>query len=489
MRTTETLTLAWAGCILIAGTVRPAPPPAKIALTGGKIIPVVGEPIDGGTLLIEHGKIAALGRAVDVPYDAMEVDCSGKVIFPGMIDPHSARGLDVPNENHPVTPFLDVYDAIDPSRLFFEDALRDGMTSIHVIVANDCVIGGLSRVVHPIGLTPDEMTLHAPAGLKLSVAPKRGWDRMTQMATLRETFLELADYLEKRAEEKYEEELKKEDKKIDVGPDEATKRGRKLLSDQDYDDKHLNLVRLTRGELSAFVYCERAGDVAHAVTIATDNGFFDRMVLVTGPHCFKAVEEIKAAGRPVILDPELIYRERDPVTGEITETFVPRVYADAGIAFALQPNPDTSLAERYLNYQAARCVRNGILRQTALESITINSARAIGVGDLVGSIEPGKVANIVVLSGDPLDFNTWVEKVYIKGIQAYDRSTDVRLKELLGEERKEVAEPAPVAEKSEAAKKPAMGDEKGDTEAKKPTTGDPEKKDDKKEGESPSGTP
>ena len=458
-------------------------PPAKLALTGARIIPVVGDEIASGTVLIENGKITAVGAKVEIPYDAMEVDLSGKVLMPGMVDAHSWRGLDVPNENLPVSPFVDVYDAIDPSRLYFEDALRDGVTSVHVIVADNCVIGGLSRVVHPIGLTPDEMTLQADVALKMSVAPKRGSDRMVQMATLRETFRELADYLDKLAETKYEESLTKKDKKIDVGPDEARKRGKPLITPEDYDDAHANLVRLTEGALGAFIYCEVAGDVGRALTLAKDNGFGDRTVLVLGPHAHKAVKEIKKAGRPVVLDPELLYRERDAVTGEIHETFVPKVYADAGVSFSLLPSPDSSLAERYLNYQAARCVRNGIPKKTAIEAITLNPANAAGVGDRVGSIEVGKVANVVVLSGDPLDFNTWVDAVYINGIQAYDRASDVRLKQLLGEEPKEVA-----AEEPEGTEPKAEGDRNTDaapvdTETKdKPGDSDkqPEPRDDRK---------
>lgn len=466
------------GTLLTAASVFGAPP-AKVALTGGRIIPVVGDEIAKGTVLIEHGRITAVGKQVDVPYDAMVVDVSGKVVFPGMVDAHSARGLDVRNENLPVTPFLDVYDALDPSRLYFEDALRDGITSIHMIVANDCVIGGLSRVLHPIGLTPDEMTLYAPVALKLSVAPKRGSDRMVQMATLRETFLELADYLENLAEAKYEESLKKEDKKIDVGPAEARKRGKELIKFEDYDDAHRNLVKLTRGELGAFIYCGMAGDVGRAVQIARDNGFFNRTTLVLDTSCFKAINEIKQAGRPVVLDPELIYRERDPVTGEIEETFVPSVFADAGVAFSLLPHPNNSLAERYMNYQAARCVRNGIARQTALESITINPAKAVGLGDRIGSIEPGKIANLVVFSGDPLEFESWVEEVYINGIRAYERKDDVRLKQLLGDEPDEVTE-AP--------------DENGPGDAKKPAddqqdSADSAKPDDKAPSDEPGDTP
>ena len=453
----------------IAGSAYAASPP-KLALTGGRIIPVVGKEITKGTVLIEHGKITAVGEQVDIPYDAMVIDVTGKVIFPGMIDPHSSRGLDIPNENLPVTPFLDVYDALDPSRLYFEDALRDGITSIHVIVANNCVVGGLSRVVHPIGLTPDEMTLHAPVALKISVAPKRRSDRMVQMATLRETFLELADYLEKLAEEKYEKSLEEKDEKIDVGPEEARKRGKVLIRSEDYDEKHRNLIKLTRGELDSFVYCQFASDVERAITLAKDNGFFDRSTLVLGAACFKAVDEIKSAGRPVVLSPELLHRERDPLTGKIKETFVAKVFADHGVAFSLQPHSNNSLAERYLNYQAARCVRHGIKRQTAFEAITMNPAGALGLADKVGSIEAGKIANIVVFSSDPLDFNSWVDQVYIKGIKAYDRTTDVRLKQLLGDEAKEVEEQEPP---------PGEDKDAGDSSVEKPASaGDTETQDD-----------
>lgn len=432
-------TTMWAWAILSAAPLL-AGSPAKLALQGGRIIPVVGAEIAKGTVLIEHGKITAVGENVEIPYDAMVVDVTGKVVFPGMIDAHSSRGMDVPNENAPVTPFLNVYDSIDPSQLYYEDALRDGVTSIHITHGHNTVIGGMSRVVHPIGLTPDEMTQAANVALKISIAPKRRSDRMVQIATLRETFYELADYLEELAEKKYEESLEEKDEEIDVGPDEARKRGKELIKFEDYDDKHANLVKLTRGELAAFVYCEMAGDVGRAIEIAKENGFFDSLVFVLGTHCYKAIDELKEAKRPIVLGPELIHRERDSVTGELTETFVPKVFADARLSFSILPSPSSSMAERYLNYQAARCVRNGVRRSRALKAITLYPAKAIGMGDKLGTLEVGKLANVLVLSGDPLDFNTWVEQVYVKGIKAYERSEDVRLKQLFGDEPEEVAE-------------------------------------------------
>lgn len=129
---------------------------SKVALTGGRVVTVSGADIEEGIVLIENGVITAVGDgSLAIPYDAMEVDCTGMVLSPGFVHPHSTAGLDIPNENLAVAPFVDVYDAIDPSRFFFEDALRNGVSTIHVVQGNNCVVGGVSRIVHPIGLSAD----------------------------------------------------------------------------------------------------------------------------------------------------------------------------------------------------------------------------------------------------------------------------------------------------------------------------------------------
>ncbi|TVQ61669.1 MAG: hypothetical protein EA378_07950 [Phycisphaerales bacterium] len=429
------------GCVataaFCASTANAAPPPERVAFTGGTILPIVGDRIENGTVLVERGVIVAIGGEVEIPYDAFEVDCTGLVIMPGMIHPHSSDGLDVANEALPVAPFLDVGDALDPSALFFENALREGITSVHVIQANNTVIGGVSRVVHPIGLSVSEMTARADVALKLSTSPRRGSDRMVQMAQLREAFLALDDAIAKLAEAKYEEKLKEDEKPMDVGPAEARERGMALLEDRDYDELHLNLVRLRRGELGAWIYAGAAMDVAPALRVARDQGFHEQTVLVIDGDAHLAAREIADAGVRVVLPSQLFHRERDPISGELIETFVPTVFHEAGVTFALQPNPSDSFAERFLNYQAALLVRHGVPRQVALESITINPATMMGMGDRVGSLEVGKDANILVLSGDPLDFNTRVESVYIDGALAYERESDTRLQELLRLQRRQ----------------------------------------------------
>ncbi|UCG87663.1 MAG: amidohydrolase family protein [Gemmatimonadota bacterium] len=447
-------------CLLGLGAAHSeAVPPAKVAFEGGRIIPVVGEEIAKGTLLIEHGKITAVGKKVEIPYDAMVIDVSGKVLFPGMISPHTWRGLDRPNENLPVAPYLDVYDAIDPSSLSFEDALRDGVLAVHVIQGNNCVIGGVSRVVRPIGRTPDEMTIKPSIALKLSTSPKTGSERMSQMAAMREAFLELAYYLENLAEARYEAELKKENKEVDVHPEEARTRGRELIRDEDLDDKHRNLVKLKDGRVDAWIYCGAATDVAPAIETAKRNGFLEHTVLVLGTEAYRAVKELRAVGRPVVLPEVLVHQERDPITGELNETFIPKVIHDAGLLYALQPNPSSSLAERFLTYQAARCVRHGIPRRAALKAITLNPAKILGIDDQLGSLEVGKTGNVVILSGDPLDFNTWVEKAYIDGILAYDRAKDERLKVLLGLKKRQREKEKQEKDKQEEEEKKETGEQ------------------------------
>lgn len=454
-----------------------APPPTKVAFTNARIIPVNGAEIEQGTVLVENGRITAVGADVKLPYDAMEVDCEGKVLFPGMVHPQSARGLDIANEAVAIAPYLDVYDAIDPASLTFEEYLRNGLTSVHMMQGNNLIIGAVSRVVRPIGLTPDEMTLKAAVALKWSTTPRRQNDRMEQLAKLRGAFLELEDYLGRVAEARYEEERKNEGKEVDVPPDEAREKGRSLVRDIDLDDPHRNLQRMMKGAIGTWAYCGTATDVAPAVRIATEQGLLDRTIFVIGADTHRAVKELEAAGRPVVLPEDLTARSRDPFTGDVTETFIPKVLYDAGIPFAVQPNSDGSLPERYPTYQAARLVRNGIPRAAALRAITLNPAQFLGLGDEIGSIEVGKRGDIVIMNGDPLDFSTWIDQVWIDGMLAYDRARDPRLKELTAPpeeeestseegEKKDAEEGAEKSEdegsKKEGAKEEGGDDGKGD---------------------------
>ncbi|NCF56756.1 MAG: amidohydrolase family protein [Planctomycetia bacterium] len=413
----------------------------KVALTGGKIITVSGAPIDGGTILIEDGIILAVGDGgMAIPYDAMEVDCTGMILAPGFVDAHNPGGLDIPNENLAVAPFVDVFDAIDPSRFFFEEALRNGVTTVHVMQGNNCVVGGVSRVVHPIGLSPDEMTRLPGLALKMSSSPKGGYDRLRHRAELRGVFSEFDRWHSDLSETRYDQESEKNEDLNPLPPEEARAEGKALIREEDLDDRHRHLAYLNDGRLAAWIHCGAATDVAPALDMIEKRGWTGRAVLVLSGDAHVAVNEIAASKVPVVLGADLIHRERDLITGDVEETFIPEVFRKKGVPFAIQVGSSNVLPERYLNYQAARLVRNGLAPEKAMRTITLGAAEICGVADHYGSIEKDKAANIVMWTGDPLEMTSWVQKVWIEGQLAYDREKDARLERLFPEMPEEDAE-------------------------------------------------
>ncbi|MEM9063968.1 MAG: amidohydrolase family protein [Planctomycetota bacterium] len=448
--------------LLFAGAAHAAPPPEKIALTGATVITAAGDDIENATILVENGTITAVGGDVEIPFDAFEYDVEGKFIMPGMIDPHSSAGMSVQNEPLPVAPFVSVRDAIDPVQLYFEDCLRRGITTVHVSPGNNTVIGGTSMVVSPIGRSVSDMTIIEHAAMKFSATPRAGYDRMRQLAEIREAFFTLEQTTKALAEEKYEESKRDDGEPLDVLPDEAAERGMELLEDEDFDLGDQRLRQVARGELQTWMAALTAGDVRSALAMADDLGVTEHTTVVVDASAHKNAEALKEAGVGVVFDGELRERVRDPFTGDLSDTFAPKVLHDAGIPFAITPEPDATLAEGYPNYQAALLIRYGVPRADAIKAVTQNAADIIGVGEEVGSIETGKSGNLVVFSGDPLDFASHVEMVFIEGILAYDRQKDIRLERLLNLEAASANDEDMSAETAEDAADTASDDGSAD---------------------------
>jgi len=188
------------------------------------------------------------------------------------------------------------------------------------------------------------------------------------------------------------------------------------------------MVDLLNKKLTAFIYCDRAADVPKAIEIQKTHEL--NTVLVLGPDCYKAAGLIAKSKLPVILDPELIVWETNEQTNEEEMKVIPMIFHKAGVKFAFQT--DTSqYGRRYLWYQAATAVKYGMKREEALKSITLYPSQFIGVDNRLGSIETGKEATLVFLTGDPLDAQSWVDQVMIAGEIVYERAKDERLKKLL----------------------------------------------------------
>ncbi|MBI3819206.1 MAG: amidohydrolase family protein [Planctomycetes bacterium] len=412
-----------------------------VVVKGGRIIPVSGPEIENGTILIENGKIVAVGRTVDTPYDAKIIDATGKVVIPGYVDAHFTRGYDRANESYPFTPYISVADSLDGVSQDFEDALRDGVTTINVIHGNAQPIAGRGMIVRPFGRIVEDMAVVYDGALKMSFIPRQFASHVSQFAELRRVFDELKDYME-RLSDRHEDDQEREKTKKEEEKKQAEKDGKKpevkndkpvtpkdAREEEDVDRRRRTLVDLTKGRIPVFA-AVNAAEVPFALDFARKHGFFERLTLVVGADAWKVADLIAASGRPVVLDPELIHKEKDPVTGKDIETPVAPVFAKKGVRFALTTTR-SEYTQRYLNTQAATTVRTGVDRETALKSITQFPAEILGLGDRVGSIEKGRDANVLILSGDPLATTTFVEKVVVEGKLVYERENDERLKRII----------------------------------------------------------
>ena len=397
--------------VFIAGSVAyAAPVRKKLAVEAGRIITIAGKDIKNGVILIEDGTIKAVGTDVEIPWDAFVIQAKDQVLMPGFVMAHTSSGLDRANENMPEVPFISTFDSIDPINNFFEDSLRDGVVAMLVLPGNNTLLGGTGTIVKPYGRTVEAMLIKRYTGLKISLLPSPNTSRMGHMQRFRRYMSELKEYLE-------DYEQRKADAKEDKKP-----------FDEEIDITKQSMVDLLNKKLTAFIYCNRAAYVPKAIEIHKTHNL--NTVLVLGPDCYKAAGLIAKSKLPVVLAPQLIIWETNEQTNEEEMKVIPIIFHRAGVKFAFQT--DTSqYGRRYLWYQAATAVKHGMKREEALKSITLYPAQFIGVGDRLGSIETGKEATLLFLTGDPLDAQTWVDQVMIAGEIVYERAKDERLKKLL----------------------------------------------------------
>ena len=408
--------------------IQAAPVRKKIAIEAGKIIPIVGKEISNGIILIEDGKIKAVGKKADIPWDAFVIEAKNQVVMPGFVLAHTSRGLDSANESIPEVPFLSTFDAIDPLQVFFEDSLRDGVVAMLILPGNNTLLGGTGTVVKPHGRIVEDMLIKRYTGMKISLQPIGGTSRMGHMQRFRRYMADL---------DKYKKEFDQR---------EADAKAEKKPFDEEIDVRKQPMFDLLDRKLRAFIYCPTAADVIKAIEIQETHKL--DAVLVLSPDCYKAASLIASKKLPVILDPKLVTWETDEQTQIEQMKVIPAIMQKARVKFAFQTDV-SQYGTRYLWYQAAQAVKYGVKREEALKAITLNPAQFMGVDDRFGSIQPGKDASLIFLTGDPLDAQTWVDRVMVSGDIIYEKAKDLRLRKLVE------------MPKADAAKKPNQPKKEG----------------------------
>jgi imidazolonepropionase-like amidohydrolase len=385
------------------------------AVTGGRVVPVAGQPIDGGTVLLDAGKIVAIGGPdFEVPDGAEVVDASGKWVLPGFIDAHAHvglaeeaegwAGLDVNEMTKPVTAYVRALDAINPADQGFRDAIGGGVLAVNINPGSGNPIGGQTAAVKCWGRVVDQMVLREPAGLKSALGenPKRVYGerketpstRLGTAAVIREAFVQASNYLARlaAAEDQPPSERKPVDRDLGL---EA-------------------LGRVLRREIPWRQHCHRADDIATAMRISREFGY--QLVIDHGTEAHLLADLIAEQEIPVIIGP--LFTTRAKVELRNISLANPGRLAAAGVMIAITTDHPV-VPINFLIHQATLSVKEGLDPRTALEAVTINPARILGVDDRIGSLEPGKDADLVIWSGDPLDVTSRAERAYVDGREIY----------------------------------------------------------------------
>jgi len=387
-----------------------------VAIKAKRVYTVSHGVIENAMIFIREGKIEDVGANLEIPWNAEVIDYNQKIIVPGLIEAHAARGYDLANETNPLTPFVTILDNIDSSHDAFKTALSDGVTTLNIMPGNNTILGGRGAIIKPVGLVVEDMLVVPDSGLKVSVSGSIAQTRMGVMAQLRRYFNETKEYMDEK-----DKGAKKEEEMVSTPG---------FFRSPEYV-KYESVADLIKGRFKAFVYCQLPSDVIRAFELAEKYGY--QSVYLLGPECYKAADFIAANKLKVILDPELFYFEKDPIREETKRIDVAGVFHEKGVDFALQSDPNRIQA-RSLFYQAMKAMSSGLISaDEALKAITLVPAQILGIETLVGSIDKGKLANFVVLDKEPFMTSTKIEFVYLEGKVAYDRAKDEKLKELVSE--------------------------------------------------------
>lgn len=384
-----------------------------IHIKNGKLYTMTNGVIDQGSILIEHGKIVAIGENVEVPKDAEVIDAAGKLVFPGFIDAHchlgmweDAIGFEGADGNEavdPVTPHLRAIDAIYPMDKTFEEAREGGITTVCTGPGSANVIGGIFSTIKTFGHRIDDMVIQETAALKVAFGenPKRTYSnqkkspstRMATAAILREQLFKAKTYKEK---------LEKAKDNPDKKPD--------------YDVRLEPLVKVLNKEIPLKAHAHRTDDIFTALRIAKE---FD--VNITLDHCTEGhliVDDLLKEDKYIISGPQLTERTKHELKNK---TFMsPAIMSKAGLKVSITTDHPV-VPIQYLPMCAGLAVKDGMDELEALKAITINAAETLGIQYKVGSLEVGKDADIVVFNGHPFDVTSKTEYVLIDGNMVFQR--------------------------------------------------------------------
>ncbi len=388
------------------GPAHPINDSAPIAITNARIVPVTSPVIEKGTIVMKGGRIVALGPDVAVPAGAQVIDAAGGEVYPGWIEPATSLGLDEPgprgfqdtSEQTPLNPELRTRVAFHVESDGIPVARSNGVTTVGV-APDGGILGGEVAVMNLDGWTWEQATLRKSAGISMQFPPVRPPRRFGAPPA---------------RDESYDDLKKARDKKLDdvVALLERARAYSAMPPASRPTDWVLeSLVSVIDGAAPVFVGADSEADIKDAVAFADRAKI--RIVIVGGAESPLVASLLKQKSIPVVFGPVQDLPTR-PDFHQADRYRAAAALSDAGVKFAFTMGGDETF-ERDLPYQAAESIAWGLSREAALRALTIDAAAILGVDKEVGSLEPGKLANLFIARGDPLEVRTEVTEVIIAG--------------------------------------------------------------------------
>jgi imidazolonepropionase-like amidohydrolase len=389
---------------------------AGYAIKGGTLLTMAGPRIDNGTVLVRNGKIEAVGKDIRIPAGWPVIDAGGRVVMPGLVSPRSQVGISmnwrfqesVDELSKPVVPEMEVKNAIEPQDILFPAARTVGLTTIQVTPGDMNAVGGQGVVIKTAGAVVDRMVVKDRSVMVFglgAMAKRKNQMPSTRMgiaALLRENLLAAREYGDRLA--RYEKE------------------GQGARPSRDFTLEAL--VPVVRGDMPVMIHCERQDDILTALRIADE--FHLKVILTGGAEAHKAAAEIRKRNIPVIIDK--IFRAGGNTEDSDFDPANLSILAKAGIkvSFTLGDYLAWYIPLGLVGADplevAAFAFKNGLSEDQALEAVTIEAARIIGCEGRIGSLEPGKDADILILSGHPFLTRSAPEAVFIDGKPVYRKT-------------------------------------------------------------------
>ena len=384
-----------------------------IAITGGRVFPVSGPVIESGTVIITNGRITAVGSNVSIPAGAQRIDATGKWVTPGFINSSTQLGvIEVSQVNTTrdmtargkdnIAAAFTVWEGLNPNSVMLAPARKEGITSFVVIPAGG-LVSGQAALLDVVPGTTTDMIIKAPVAMVAEV----GDPNSAGVSSRGELIVKLRELLE--------------DTKFFQTRREAFERAQT----RDFAASRLDLqamIPVVEGKMPLLITVDRASDIDAAMRLARD--FNLRIMIGGGAEAWMMADKLAAARIPVFTGAMNNIPGGFAALGQRQENAA--LLRKAGVQVALIGNAgggdEEAFNVRNLKQEAGNAVAYGMTWDDALRAVTLAPAEFFGVADRVGSLQAGRAANVVIWSGDPFEFTTRAERVFVRGREYTERT-------------------------------------------------------------------